>query len=70
MVSISISDLVGTVVLFMVYIALDPLMTKSLEIILPSLGPTESMIAKGIPLVILLAIFLNPIDGGPVEVRR
>lgn len=70
MVSVSVSDLIGTVVLFLVYIALDPLMTKSLEIVLPSLGPTESMIAKAIPLVILLAIFLNPIDGGPVEVRR
>ena len=69
MVSVSISDLVGTVILFLVYIALDPLMTKSLEIILPSLGPTESMIAKAIPLVILLAIFLNPINNSPVQVR-
>lgn len=70
MVKISISDLGGTVILLLVYVALNPLITESLNILLPQLGPTESLVARSIPLVILILIMLNPLDRSPVQVRR
>jgi len=70
MVKVSIGDIVGTVILLILFVALQPLMETSLGILLPQLGPTESLIARSIPLVILLVIFLNPLDDGPVQVRR
>ena len=70
MVEVSIGDIVGTVVLFVLFVALEPLMTTSLDILLPQLGPTESLIARSIPLVILIVIFLNPLDQSPVQARR
>jgi len=70
MVNISVSDLGGTVILLIVYVALNPLITESLNILLPQLGPTESLIARSIPLIILILIALNPIEESPVTVRR
>jgi hypothetical protein len=70
MVKISISDLGGTVVLLIVYVALNPLITTSLEILLPQLGPTESLVARSIPLIILILIALNPLDDSGVQVTR
>lgn len=70
MVKISVSDLGGTVILLIVYVALNPLITESLNILLPQLGATESLIARSIPLILLILIALNPVEEGPVQFRR
>lgn len=70
MVRISVSDLGGTVILLIVYVALNPLIQKSLEILVPQLGPTESLIARSIPLIILILIALNPLEEKPVQLTR
>ena len=71
MVNISISSMVGTVLLLLFYVALNPLITQSLEILLPQLGPMEQLVAKSIPLIILVAIALNMLeDDEPGRVVR
>ena len=71
MVNISISSMVGTVMLFLFYVALNPLITQSLGILLPQLGPMEQLVAKSIPLIILVAIALNMLeDDEPGRVVR
>lgn len=55
----NVSDLGGTVILFLVYIALHPLIEAALNILLPQLGPTESLIARSIPLILLILIAMN-----------
>lgn len=59
---ISVSNLAGTVILLITFIALNPMIEASLNILLPQLGPTESLIARSIPLVILILIALNPLQ--------
>lgn len=59
MVSVSVENLAGTVALLILYVALNPIIKKSLEILVPQLGPTESLIARAIPVVLLLAIVGN-----------
>jgi len=44
------------------YIALYPLFSGALEILLPQLGPTESLIARSIPLVLLVLIVFDPFE--------
>ena len=59
MVDVDISNMMGTVVLILFYIALNPLINKSLSILLPQLGTTESLIVRSIPLMILFGIAMN-----------
>jgi len=65
---INVSDLGATVILLLVYIALNPVITEALEILLPQLGPTESLIARSIPLILLIMIALNPLDSEETQV--
>lgn len=57
-----VSDIGGTVILLLTFIALEPLMTTAINILTPNLGPTETLIASSIPLVLLLLILVDPWD--------
>lgn len=59
---IGIDDMAGTVILLMVYVALHPVIQKSIQIILPQVGPTESLIVSSLPLVIILVIMMELFD--------
>lgn len=56
MANVTVSNLGGFVALFLMYIAITPIINKGLEILLPMLGPTESLIARAIPWAIGLGI--------------
>lgn len=59
MVDVDISNMMGTVVLLLFFIALEPLLTGSVSLLVPKLGATESLIVRSIPLMILVGIALN-----------
>lgn len=59
---VNISDLGGMAIMLLGYIALYPLFSGALEILLPQLGPTESLIARSIPLVLLVLIVFDPFE--------
>jgi len=67
---VAIDDLASTVLLLLVYVALNPLIQKSLEVLLPQLTGTEALIARAIPLIILVVIALNPLQDEAQVVRR
>jgi len=67
---VAIDDLASTVILLLVYVALNPLIQKSLEVLLPQLTGTEALIARAIPLIILVVIALNPLQDEAQVVRR
>ena len=62
MVDVTVSDLAGTFILLLVYIALMPVFQQALDILLPMLGPTESFIAQTIPLILIILIAINPLQ--------
>jgi biopolymer transport protein ExbD len=66
---VSLSDIGGTVILLLFFVALNPLITESLNILLPQLGATESLIARSIPLIILFVIASNLLQEDP-DLRR
>jgi len=66
---VSLSDIGGTVILLLFFVALNPLITESLNILLPQLGATESLIARSIPLIILFVIASNLLQEEP-DLRR
>lgn len=59
MVDVDISNIMGTVVLLLFFIALEPLISSSVGLLVPKLGATESLIVRSIPLMILIGIALN-----------
>jgi len=65
-----VSDIGGTVILLLTFIALEPLMTTAINILTPNLGPTETLIASSIPLVLLLLILVDAWDSGPDQLIR
>jgi hypothetical protein len=62
-----VSDIGGTVILLLTFIALEPLMTTAINILTPNLGPTETLIASSIPLVLLLLILIEPWNSNDIE---
>jgi len=66
---VNVSDLAGTLILLIVFIAVYPLLETALGLLLPQLGPTESFIASSIPVVLLLLILTDPFTGS-IETRR
>jgi hypothetical protein len=62
-----VSDIGGTVILLLTFIALEPLMTTAINILTPNLGPTETLIASSIPLVLLLLILIEPWNSNEIE---
>lgn len=60
---VNVSDLAGTLILLIVFIALYPLLETTLGLLLPQLGATESFIASSIPVVLLLLILTDPFTG-------
>jgi hypothetical protein len=68
---LSVSNFAGTVILLITFIALNPMIEASLNILLPQLGATESLIARSIPLILLILIALNPLqEEEPTVVAR
>lgn len=67
-----VSDIAGTLILLLVFIALQPLFSTSIDILVPQLGETESLIARSIPLIVLLAIAVEAWkpEGSVQTVRR
>jgi hypothetical protein len=67
---VNISDLGGMVIMLLAYVALYPLLSGALEILLPQLGPTESLIASAIPWVLLVLILFDPFENQQQRIRR
>jgi hypothetical protein len=69
MADFTIEDVLSTLVLLVVFVAVFPLFQKSLDLLVPQLGSAEAFIAQAIPFMVLLAIAQNLLSSGP-EVRR
>lgn len=66
-----VSDIGGTLILLLVFIALKPIFEVALNILIPQLGATETLIATSIPTILLLLIAVDVWDSGEeTQLRR
>lgn len=66
-----VSDIGGTLILLLVFIALQPIFEVALNILTPQLGATETLIATSIPTILLLLIAVDVWDSGEeTQLRR